>query len=331
MKVCILNQREVKDLLSLRECIGVMEQVFLDIAAGNIVLPIRTVMNIPGGSVLGLMPSYNGETASFGAKVVSVFPSNHGTEYDAHQGVVLLYEAEHGCLQAIVDATAITGVRTAAVSAAATRILANPDAGHLAILGAGVQAYAHLQAMRIVRDLKMISVWSIYPEETVRFAERARREIGVHVNPCDSAEAAVNGADLICTTTPAREPILRGDWIAPGAHINAIGACTAVNRELDTAAVKKAKLFVDSTASARAEAGDFVIPLREGAIGESHIRGELGEVLSGKKEGRSSGRDITLFKGVGLSLQDLAAARYVYGRAEKKKVGIWTEIGGLRD
>lgn len=328
VKTRIISQDEVRRLLPMDACIEVMQEAFLLLSKGGVTMPLRTVMPLPVGNLFGLMPSMIADKGVFGAKVISVFPGNHGSPNDSHQGVVLLYETEHGCLQAIVDATAITGIRTAAVSAVATRALANPGARTLALIGAGTQARAHLDAMSLLYDLRDIRVWSIVAKESEGFARSESERTGLDISSSLTAEKAVEGADLICTVTAAREPVLRGRWIKAGAHINAIGACTASSRELDTEAVLMSRLFVDRIEAAQNEAGDFIIPRNEGAIGDSHIRGELGDIVSGKVRGRGNPDEITLFKAVGLSMQDMAAAQYVCMRAKEEGLGVDVELGG---
>ena len=326
----MLNQREIHDLLSMDESIQVMEHALRSVSRGQVVQPVRTVMKMPSQSVLGMMPSFNSEIEAVGAKVVTVFPSNHGSEYDAHQGVVLLFETTHGCLQAILDATAITALRTPAVSGAATKVLSAEGASKLGILGAGTQAWGHLEAMSLVRNLDKVLVWSPVPGEAEAFAERGSARFGLEVRSVDTAQKAVESADIVCTATSAHEAILRGEWLRPGVHINAIGACKADSRELDTEAVLKSKTFVDSRASALAEAGDILIPLKETAIKKAHILAEIGEVIDGSAKGRMAPEEITLFKAVGLAVEDLAAARFIYEKAKRKAVGTWMELGGKR-
>jgi len=277
------------------------------------------------------MPAYLGAPRAMGLKAVSVMPGNHGAAYDSHQGGVLLFEVEHGSLLAVIDASSITAIRTAAVSAAATRALAREDAGDLAILGSGVQASSHLEAMRVARPIRRVRVWSRDPAHARAFAERESVRRRAPVEPVTDARAAVLGADLICTTTASREPVLRGDWISPGAHINAVGSSFATGRELDTPAVKRARLYVDRLESALHEAGDFLIPRTEGAIGEDHIVGEVGGVLLGSVAGRRSEEEITLFKSLGLAVEDLAAAHHVYRRALESGAGVAIDLGGRRD
>jgi ornithine cyclodeaminase/alanine dehydrogenase-like protein (mu-crystallin family) len=331
MKVLIVNQSEVIDLLPMDECIDVMTKTLTALAQGDAILPLRPIMWLPERvGALGLMPAYLGVIKSMGVKVITVFPGNQGTKYDSHIGAVLLFGAEHGELKAIMDASEITGIRTAAVSGVATRLLAREDAGDLAILGSGVQAATHLEAMLAVRPIRRVRVWSRNPANAKRFAERQSRRRGINVEAMGSAQEAVAGADIICTTTSAPEPVLCGDWIAPGAHVNAVGSSVAVTRELDTAAMVRSKLFVDRRESTLNEAGDFLIPKKEGEIGDDHILGEIGEILIGKAKGRQSPDEITLFKSLGLAVEDVASAYHIYKQAEKKGRGAWIELGGER-
>jgi ornithine cyclodeaminase len=259
-----------------------------------------------------------------------VFPSNQGTELDSHQGAVLLFDSSNGRLLAVVDATEVTAIRTAGVSGAATRILAREDAEDLAILGAGTQARTHLEAMRAVRPIRRVRVWSRSAERARAFAARAGAAPGITVEAAADAEAAVRGADLVCTTTSAAEPILRGAWLSPGAHVNAIGAVGPAHRELDTDAVVRARLFVDRRESALAEAGEYVLAASEGAIDESHIAGEVGEVVAGAVTGRTGPEDITVFRGVGLAVEDLAAVRVIVAGASLEGAGMRVPLGGRR-
>ena len=312
------------------EAIGAMEGAFRALAAGDARLPLRSIVWTPdrrGG--LGVMPGYL--PAGLGAKVVSVFPGNHGTELDSHQGLVLLFEAERGRLAAAADATAITAIRTAAVSGLATRLLAREDAGDLAIFGSGTQARTHLEAMLAVRKIRRIRVWSRSEENARKFAARESAGRAVSIEVASSAEEAARGADLLCTVTSSREPFLRGEWLNPGAHLNAAGSSVASARELDAAAVARASLFVDRRESTVNEGGDFLLAKAEGAVTENHIRGELGDVLAGKVPGRRSADEITLFKSLGLAIEDVAAAEHVLRRAEAEGAGVHFDFGGRRE
>ena len=331
MSTLIINQDDVTRLLPMDECIEIMEQALATLARGDGIQPLRTCTWLPDRSgLLGLMPGYLGEPRTLGIKIVTVFPGNHGTELDAHQGAVLLFDTADGRLLAVMDATEITGIRTAAVSAVATRHLARADASDLAILGSGTQAWSHLEAMLAVRPVRRIRVWSRNPDSAARFARRAAAERATTVEPAPSVWEAVAGADIICTTTSSHEPVLEGDWLTPGVHINAVGACLATARELDTEAVRRSRLFVDRRESALNEAGDILIPISEGSLGEDHILGELGEVITGDVPGRADDGDITLFKSLGIAVEDLAAAHHIYAKASADTTTTAVYLGGRR-
>lgn len=326
MNVLVISYADVMRLLPMPACIDVMAEALRTTSRGGAVLPLRSLVWQPDRTgMIGLMPGYLAEPASFGLKVVSIFPGNHGAGYDSHQGVVMLFDLAHGSPLAIIDASSITAIRTAAVSGVATRALARDDAGDLAILGTGVQAATHLDAMRAVRALRRVRVWSRNPASARKFADAHGGDLAIEVMA--TPRAAVAGADLICTTTAAREPIVEGAWLSPGAHINAVGACVAAARELDTAAVAAARLIVDRRESALAEAGDFLIPRAEGAIGDDHIAGELGDVLIGGVIGRRSPDEVTLFKSLGIAIEDLAAAHYIHARAVATGSGVSVPLG----
>jgi ornithine cyclodeaminase len=313
------------------ECMDVMAGALTTLARGGAILPLRPLMRIPQkAGILGMMPAYMETPDALGVKVITVFNGNHGTEYDSHQGVVLLFEADHGSIVAVIDASSVTAIRTAAVSGVATRLLARADAHDLCILGSGVQARTHLEAMLVARAVTRVRVWSRNAEAARAFAHAASQRHDIAVEAVESAQKAADGADIICTTTSAREPILQGDWISHGAHVNAVGSSTPTARELDSAAVARAKLYVDRRESALNEAGDFLIPKSEGVIGDNHIRGELGELLLGTHTGRESADDITLFKSLGLAVEDVAAAHHIYARAVERGVGTSVEMGGKR-
>jgi ornithine cyclodeaminase/alanine dehydrogenase-like protein (mu-crystallin family) len=332
MKVLIINQSEVRQLLPITECMDVMAEALKTLARGDAILPLRPVLWLPEKvGALGMMPAYLGDIQAMGLKVVSVFPGNHGTEYDSHIGAVMLYETKHGQLLSIMDASEITAIRTAAVSGVATRLLAREDAHDVAILGSGVQAKTHLAAMLAARPVKRVRAWSRSAAHTKHFAERESKRYGILVEAVGSAQAAVDGADLICTTTSAPEPVLMGEWIASGAHINAVGSSIPFTRELDTAAVVKSRMFVDRRESTINEAGDFLFPKKEGAITDDHIQGEIGDLLVGKISGRATREEITLFKSLGLAIEDLAAANHVYQKAVEQGIGTAVELGGGRD
>jgi len=332
MDVRVISQADVERLLPMAECVDLMADALATLARGDAVLPLRSMVWLPDRSgMIGLMPGYLGSPARFGLKIVSIFPGNHGTGYDSHQGAVLLFDPQVGSPLAVIDASAITAIRTAAVSGVATRVLARPDAGDLAILGSGVQAATHLEAMRAVRGVRRVRVWSRDPLHARRFAGRESERQQIEIEPTTTAREAVEGADLICTTTASREPIVEGAWIAPGAHLNAVGACFATARELDAAAILRARVYVDRRESALAESGDILIPIQEGAFGEDHIVAELGDVLTRKAQGRAGARDVTLFKSLGIAIEDLASARHVLDQAIAQNVGVVAPLGAMHD
>ena len=328
MKILILNHDEVGRLLPINDCIALMREALIKLAAGEVHQPLRMIVRPPDAAgVMGLMPSYvSGDQAAYGLKTVCVFPGNPAKGKDAHQGAVLLFSAETGELLALMNASAITAIRTAAVSAVATDILAREDACDLAIVGAGVQARTHLLAMSAVRVITRCRVASRDLEHVRRFADEMGERVPFAIEVVETVEEAVNGADLIATVTNAKEPVVRHEWISRGAHLNVVGSSTPTAREVDTATIAAAALFVDRRESALNEAGDYLFAAREGAIGPDHIRAELGEVLTGVKPGRTSAEEITLFKSLGLAVEDLAAANYLYRKAKEVIAGTWVEF-----
>lgn len=331
MPVRILDQAQVTALLPMADCVDLMEATLRTLSRGGAILPLRTMVRLPEGrGIFGSMPSYMNPPDAIGLKAITVIPGNEGTKYDSHQGVVLLFEAKHGSLVAILDASSITAIRTAAVSGAATRLLARPDAGDVAILGSGVQAETHLEAIAVARKLRRVRVWSRSAANGARFVEGARRRHSFPIEAVSTAEAAVRGADIICTVTAAKTPIVERAWIADGAHLNVVGASLASARECDSDTVAAARVFADRRESLLAESGDFLIPKAEGRFGDDHLVGELGDVFEGKVPGRRSSKEITLFKSLGLAIEDLASAQFVATRAAERQVGTVLEIGGLR-
>jgi ornithine cyclodeaminase/alanine dehydrogenase-like protein (mu-crystallin family) len=332
MKVLFLNEHDVHEQFEMRSALPLMREALATLARGDAVLPLRSMVKLPDGSgILGLMPGYLGAPQSFGLKVVSVMPGNHGTGYESHQGVVMLFGVEHGEPLAVIDATAITEIRTAAVSGAVTQALARPDAGDLALLGSGAQARSHLAAMVVARTLRRVRVWSRTPANAERFAREQGVLLGMAIEVCADAAAAVRGADLVCTTTSASAPVLRGEWLSPGAHVNAVGACFANSRELDANAVARSRFFTDRRESCLAEAGDFRLARDEGAITDAHLLGEVGDVFLGKLAGRTSAGDITVFESLGIAVEDLASAHHLLERASANGAGQWLEWGGPSD
>jgi ornithine cyclodeaminase/alanine dehydrogenase-like protein (mu-crystallin family) len=329
MKILILNHDDVVELLPMKECIAVMREALTKLARGEVYQPLRTIVRpADAAGVMGLMPSYvGGEQAAYGLKTVCVFPGNPAQGKDAHQGAVLLFSAETGELLALMNASAITAIRTAAVSGVATDLLAREDARDLAIIGAGVQARTHLKAIAEVRSIERCRVVSRNMDHARQLADEMSASVAFAIQPVQSVEEAVNGADVIATVTNAKEPVVRRQWISDGVHLNVVGSSTPHAREVDTATMAASALFVDRRESTINEAGDYLFAMREGLIGPDHIRAELGEVLTGEKPGRTSPEEITLFKSLGLAVEDLAAANYLYRKAKDLNAGVWVEFG----
>lgn len=331
MPTLVLSHAEIEELLSMGACIGVMEEALADLARGRYHQPLRRMMFPPGAAgLLGMMPAYRDSSMDgdplFGLKAVGVFGGNPALGKDAHQGAVLLFSGETGELIAVMNASAITAIRTAAVSAVATKLLARRDAGDLAIVGAGVQAATHLAALALVRPLRRVRVASRRTERARSFASSMQRRYEVLIEAVESVEDAVRGADLIVTATSSADPVLRREWISPGAHLNVVGSSTAKRREVGSDVMAVCRLFVDRRESTENESGEYIHALREGAIRPGAIQAELGELLLGSAVGRGSPDEITLFKSLGLATEDLAAAAYLLGEARRKNAGTWVEF-----
>ena len=317
MSVLVLSEHDVRRLLDMESCIEAMTEVLASLARGELYQPLRFVVRPPDADgLLGLMPAHRaGATPAYALKEIVVSPKNPARGLDAHQGGVLLHDGETGELVALLNASPITAIRTAAVSAVATRALARPGAGRVAILGAGVQARAHVDAMRAVLDDPEIRIWA----RKLEAAEQLAAEVGAIVDP--SPDSALFGAEVVCTTTSASEPVVHKRWLARGAHVNAVGSCLPTIRELDTETMAHASLFVDRRESALNEAGDYILAAAKGAIGPDHIKAELGEVLAGMHPGREHEDELTVFESLGIAVEDLAAAELVVRRAREQGVG----------
>jgi ornithine cyclodeaminase/alanine dehydrogenase-like protein (mu-crystallin family) len=326
MKLLILSEHDVHALMPVADCIPVMEEALRALTRGEVTQPLRSIVRPENAAgFLGLMPAYRGGAQpAYGLKEICLFPGNPARGLDTHLGAVLLHSGETGELQAVVNASAVTAIRTAAVSGVATKLLARPDAGDLAVLGAGVQARTHIEAMLAVRPVRRIRIAGRSPERARACAAEMRR-VNLEIEVVGTVEEALQGADLVVTATSAREPVVRREWLAPGAHVNAVGSSVAYTRELDSATVAAASLFVDRRESTTNESGDYLFALREGAIGADHIRGELGELLLGTVNGRTSAEELTLFKSLGLAIEDLASAAYLFEKAQRTGAGTWAE------
>jgi ornithine cyclodeaminase len=319
VSLLVLSDADVHELLDMESCVTAMEDALAALARDELTMPLRFVVRPPGEQLLGLMPAHRGGGAPlFSLKEIVIAPANGARGLDPHQGAVLLHDGETGVLEALVNASAVTEIRTAAVSAVATKLLARPGSRTVAILGAGVQARAHALAMRTVLHDVELRLWSRTPAHAEALALEA------HATVCATVEEALAGAEVVCTCTAAREPIVDLAWLAPGAHVNAVGSSVPSARELTAEVVAASSLFVDRRESTLNESGDYLGAVREAGIGPDHILAELGELLLGAHPGRRADDELTVFKSLGLAVEDLAAAALCAERARER--GIGTEV-----
>ncbi|HSK18714.1 MAG TPA: ornithine cyclodeaminase family protein [Longimicrobiales bacterium] len=321
VQVPMIDADGVSAALSYVDCIELMEDALRTFDRGDAVQPMRSVIQLPDGTgTLYTMPAFIAAPRSLAVKMIAVFHGNDAHGLPSHQGIVVAFDPDTGSPVLLIDAARLTAIRTASVSAVATRALARADAGVLAVLGTGVQARSHIEAIALVRAIHEVRVWGRRPERARELAglitgsaASAGDTPAVNVVVCDSAADAVADADIICTTTSAREPVLEGAWLKPGAHINAIGASTPDARELDSATIARSRVFVDSIDAALMEPGDLLVPLGQGV---TDVRGwaPIGAVLNGNAPGRRATEEITLFKSVGLAIEDAAAAAHIARR-----------------
>lgn len=323
MKLLVLSEHDVERMLTFPECIAVMEDALSALARGEVHQPLRSIVrpaDSPG--FLGLMPAYRGGARpAWGLKEICLFPGNPARGLDTHLGAVILHSGETGEPLAIMNASAITAIRTAAVSALATKLLAREDASTLAIIGAGVQGHSHMKAIPVVREIREIRICS----RTRAHADTLARQAS-NARAVDSVHEAVRGADIIVTATSSKEPVLRREWIGAGIHINAVGSSVASSRELDSTTMAAASLFVDRRESTINESGDYLMAVRDGAITEDAIRAEIGDILIGRARGRIAEDEITLFKSLGIAIEDLASAQFLYDKARATGAGSWVDF-----
>jgi ornithine cyclodeaminase/alanine dehydrogenase-like protein (mu-crystallin family) len=319
VKLLVLAGRDVHELLTYRECAEVMRAALAARARGRIQQPLRTIVRPrDAAGFMALMPAYAPD-AGYGLKAICITPGNPAVGKDAHQGGILLFDVHTGEPLALVNASAVTEIRTAATSAVATDLLARPGAGVAAIIGTGVQGRAHAHALAATRELTAIRLAGRDLDRARALAAELAGQLGLPVSAHDDVAAAVAGADIVVTATSAAEPVLRREWLAPGTHVNAVGACVPDARELDTATMAAAAVFADSRESVSHEAGDFLIAAREGT--DNPVRAELGELIAGTAPGRADDGEITVFESLGLAAEDLAAASFLYEKATRLGVG----------
>jgi len=310
MEPLFISKEKISSLLTMNECILVMEKMFRSLANAECIQPLRSMMWLPDKTgLLGMMPGYAENLGVMGIKVISVFHANRDAGYPSHQGVVILF-----------DAAEITAIRTAAVSALATRLLSRENSELLAIIGSGEQAERHIEAISLVRKIKHINLWSRDEKNATTLVKKIAGQYSIPISIKKNARESVENADIICTVTSSKQPVVMGDWISNGTHINAVGSSTAAARELDTAVIVKSKLFTDCYESLFNEAGDFLIPKKEGVISDSDVKADLGEVIKGIKKGREKKEDITVFKSLGIAAEDIFSAWYIYQKINKHKL-----------
>lgn len=319
----VLSERDIKALLPMEQAIEVVAATMMAVSAGGATLPLRQIMPVGGGNMLGLMPGAMTEPACFGVKLVCLFPENPAFGFSSHQGAMVLFETMHGAAVAMMNAGRLTAVRTAAASAVATRALAREDAATLAIVGTGEQAEFHLEAMLAVRQIRRVRIVGRRPERAEAFVALARsHHPDVTFEWGTDVRAAVDGADIVCTVTAAAEPILFGGWIQPGTHLNVVGASVPSKTEIDQDLVVRSALFADYRPSIFAQAGELIGAIEAGRVGKDHVLAEIGEVLSGAHTGRTDADQITLYRSLGIAAQDLACAHFCYAAARERGLGV---------
>jgi ornithine cyclodeaminase/alanine dehydrogenase-like protein (mu-crystallin family) len=308
----VIEREEIARRLTYEACIPLVREAMIRFSGGETRQLLRSIIALARGHLFGVMPGALGEDAAFGAKLISVYPENFTKGRQSHQGLVVLFEPEAGEPVCILHAGEITAIRTAAASAAATAVLARPDAHRLAILGYGEQAGTHARALARVRNLTSVGVWGRDARRAAAFCERMQAELRLPFTGARNVEALVGEADIICTVTSSQEPVLKGAWVQPGTHINVVGSGMAGPVEIDTELVVRSRFIVDSREGVLRQGAEFLRARAAGAIDDSHIVAEIGEVFAGKTPGRRSASDITVYKSLGHVVQDLACAWALY-------------------
>ncbi len=327
----IISASQIESLLSPALCIQALRTAMAAVSKGDAELPIRTFMPIThSDGKMAIMPGALAAPWCFGIKLVAKYPREPGSPYGTHEGMVILFDSETGLPVALMEGATLTGIRTAAASALATDLLAREDARRLLIIGCGEQARRHIKALRTVRDFQEIMLWGRSSERAGQLAKQVFASEGVTVTVVDNLAAAAASADVITTVTSAREPVLLGEWVAPGTHVNLVGSALPTHREADRALVTRCRYYVDYRPAALAAAAELLEAISAGVIDETHILAEIGEVASGDAPGRQDLDDITVYKSLGIAAQDLAAAHAVYSQAVTGGIGIEAELMDTR-
>lgn len=318
----VLDHSDVAELLPMREAIEVVDRAMRTVSQGGAELPLRTAVPVGGGNLMGVMPGSIADPACFGVKLVSLFAGNPARGLSSHRGAIVLFEAETGGAIAMMDASLLTAIRTAAASGVATRALARADAKTLTIVGNGEQAEHHLDAMLAVREFSSVRIVGRAADKVDAFCSTARaRHPGLDISGGTDVQAAVSDADVVCTVTAAKEPILQGDWVASGTHVNIVGSSIPTMREVDDRMVERASIWVDYMPSTLAQAGEIVDMIAAGRFTADQIKGEIGAHLTGDAPGRSAPDEITVYRSLGVAAQDLATAHFVYAQARARGLG----------
>jgi alanine dehydrogenase len=323
----LLSESQVETLVDLDELIAALERAHIQYSTGDAVMPVRLVVPLPqvGGRITS-MPGYLNRDRALGMKVVTYFRANDTRGLPAILATIMLFSPETGKLVALMDGTYITTIRTACASALATRVLANSEARSLGVIGAGVQARAHIRALSRVRKLEQVKIYSPSGSSGQRIKQDLENPLNLHIDLVARAEEAVRDADLVVTASTATEPVIRAPWLKPGAHINAVGSHRADAREIDGATLSRCRIVVDSRQAIMAECGDVLLAIQEKSLDPGAVDAEIGEVLAGSKKGRTAATELTLYKSVGIAVQDVAAAELVYRKALERGIGTRVEI-----
>lgn len=325
-ELLVIGREEVRRRLTYEVCIPLVREAMIALSQGRTRQLLRGIIDLEEGRAFGVMPGAMGPGEVFGAKLISVFPENFAKGLQSHQGMVTIFDPDSGAPAAVVHAGEVTAIRTAAASAVATDVLARPEARRMAVLGYGEQAHTHIAAIAQVRPLEAVTVWGRSSERAEAFARKVGAEMGLAIRAVGSAREAVDGADIVCTVTAASEPVLLGQWLAAGTHVNLVGSSRPGPVEVDDDLVVRARLFADHREGVLQQGAEFLKAKAKGLIDDAHVLGEIGQVLDGSLAGRTSAGELTVYKSLGSIVQDLASAGALYRLALKDGFGTRAEF-----
>ena len=307
----IIEKDEVFEKLDMNSCIKLMKEALSDLDKGKAAQPLRAMYKLPGGETFGFMPAYLGSDTCYGAKVVVACPQNVGTTYPSHSGYVMIFDSAHGQVKGLADAGAITQIRTGAVSAVATDLLSRKDSKTLAIIGCGAQGRSHLEAILLVRDIKLVKVYDLRMEASEKYKQEMEAKFHVQIEICNSVEECVKDADIVCTLTNAKSAYLKAEWIKPGTHINAVGTFTPSTAEVCPELFTKAKVYCDNIEACKKESGEYLDALKQGLVDETILKGSIGDIINNVVEGRTNDQEITMFDALGMAIEDVACGKFL--------------------